>query len=95
MYLLKLEEACNTSYMCEWHDYDKYYLYVIHTRVETRSGHLSHILSDSSRSYPLYKMGLPWILHWITMASGCDQSDELSMLDGDDGLKIFSKWVTD
>ena len=40
-------------------------------------------LSRSSRSDPVYDM--TQILHWVTMASGPNQSNELSMLDSDDG----------
>ena len=47
-------------------------------------------------------LGLTWILHWITciiiMASDPNQSNELSMLDGDDGsvlpdFQLFSTWI--
>ena len=52
-------------------------------------GHPGHILSRSSRSDLLYKISrsdLDSALdHVFLMAFGSDQSDELSMLDGDNG----------
>ena len=55
-------------------------------KAETRSGHPDHVLSGLSGliwfiNYP----GQIQILHWImALASGPDQSNELSVLDGDD-----------
>ena len=60
------------------------------TMVEMGSGHLGqpgHVLYWSA-GLTWKCLGLIWILHWITcfkMASGLDQSNELSMLDGDNG----------
>ena len=56
--------------------------------VEIGSGHpdsLGHICLDQAGLICFIKyLGLTWILYWI-MASGIDQSDKLSVLDGDDG----------
>ena len=54
-------------------------------RVETRSGPPGHILSKSSRSDPVYKISRSDLDSTLIMMSNPDQSDELNVLNGDDG----------
>ena len=65
----------------------------MYSRVETGL----HALSWSSGSYPLYKKSGFYIGSGVlTMESGCDQSDKLSVLDGDVevNMSVFQLFVT-
>ena len=69
----------------------------MYTRVETRSGHLDYVLSGSSGSdlHLHYKIASRFCIGScvLTMTYDSDQSDELSMLNGDDGTVSLQDWL--
>ena len=67
--------------------------FTFYYRVEAGSG---HVLSGSSESHLLYKISGSDLDSALIMASGPDQSDELSVQDGDNisvSPQDISKWV--